>query len=1145
MSRLTYTGGEKVSFRLFVLFFSSMLSASSAFGDFDSDDFRNVFLEKIPTHKNFSFLFNSRSQQIEQLVTSNEELKFESEIGLEFLKFYRDRIDSDFSPSEAEWILNPEAAAIRFINFVKYTKPANLDRSLTDQEAHRLAWTETQRKFQLPHNMQFSDVELRKKTNSTYFAAIKEYRRRVFALQVFKFPLGGPEKVSIETLKLIVKAKIEYLRRKNFLTTAKRSLENHEPKFTISRTLPDGKKEKFESTFSNWLGDVKVRFLSPDMPIDTQIVSLHRSDLDSKFGLLKKIKDWIANELVNFRSRSDLIANAHMYKSQIKYPLGAGRTVELTTPTGQIYRISEKDWEQCFANLWIPDADDLQAEPRDERRYIAEGNIRDVNLANLDMFLSEQVDRDASTLIQRLQDRLHKAKDLSKKNNQSITDQIRASTEDVLKPTAINGLRWKGFLTHPNFWRYRELLAEKLKRPELKSDETNGVTTVANNETLTKQQKKEINNEIYKEAQRSDYRDLTKKQRAQKSLKYYAVLLTGAAAILVPTYQYGSDSLEFVGKVFQNVSNYFDSIELPDSEAKNGKVKTGQSKAQSKKDIRIGTGNIGVGNFDLNGMAKNSQIFMKIEMQPGNQRPEYVNLFSADNLTTGTRSKTLKFPSDVSHYDMKVRTLDVFQGDDLNRIPIAHFDGYKLVKLELISNQAVLQENVDFQVVQLEGSQLMYANMFKQSKGSMFRYNAYYEKGKTPSRVAGIDLQFLDQNVLKSVGRDLSNEGFKQLGDAIFELGQKPKVTLSMLEQVVKSTGFYTYETTKEVFNLQFDLHSYKIFLKNGVLYYQCSGSNGLMIKVWELYKINSSPEAETKKYFAAPYGGYVINSDYVTTDTPHLRTVIFNYKSPAVSQVIDATPLTMDPNNGPKAEGVPPKVQFPDLPGNLPPYNWNQQQYAIISEKWSYQRKAQEKHPFKRPIEPFVSTRTHSLNPPINYAELSRLEADAKAAYASTVQENSWFNKDINNVNAIGLGVLPASQILLRWSRGELKPEEVLYELIAQRTRISRLKAEFDSKVREEMNQRYEESGSNLMLAIGKIISETANNSLSSVNHANKLADENYDRPEIEIGSGGLGVAAYELALYLSQLEWVTSANNRACEELLYYANDLQKRSN
>lgn len=1107
-----------------------------------STSLTEILFGAVPSVSGIERLFVVRNAGVEadfrQMIEQNETLKLQSEMGLSFLKKYQAYMQEDFPGGDFDWMTNPELAAIQFLKMARHDRRAFAERPLTDLEAHSRAWSEVQTRHKSLANQSFRDVENRRNRDIVAHAALRDYQRRVFALQVFKMPVNGRIPPNAETLKAGIRARIEELRRRNFLKTAALAGESHDPTYILSRTSENGKRESFEASFRHYFEGATVRFLPSDIPVDTRIESLKRTDYSEGRNRVQRVFDRINSWLLNRRLKGDLKARRPIYESQVTYPLLPNHTVEITTTTGQSYRLSEYDWEKFLSNLWLPGYDELQDEPRELRRYVTEVIRRDVNLANLAQFVDEHNDATVDGLIRRLEDRRYKAKSLEG-DYDTLTDYIRANSSDVFQVHALTGLRWSGFLVHPSYWKFRERTAQNLKKPVLNwSESQRSFVPVAEpppGTLLGYLHWKEQN----REEASAELRTLSKRERQRKV--YTRLLRNFLIASVAGTLVYSNIEAvqEAVSYALGGVADTLSGggVDMVGSSGEERKGRKGSPKRLNS----IEPGPTKAGNVDLTGEeGKESPAVFKVEML--NKKlplPDYVNLFSrTDN---NENRVPLVLPKEKVNSDMVITT--VKWKADVGLVPIAQVEGYKLVRLDVSVDGD--SDPSRYELFEAYGSQLTYLSVKMRSEVS---YKAYYQKRRFPHRFSSPALQYMDRNLVMGAGSTLEKIGYKQASASIFKLAADPApISLGRFAETFSGTGFYTYTPSDFTFNLsQAAVEEYSKFLgPDSAAYYQCSGSNGLWVKLLSEYfdKLYDYGSGLNGRYAVEAFGGYKVGEDgYALVSNGHLRTVV--YKMPellapintkereaAISQVTDATPRNFDPRN-PKKQ-ITKAIPF-EVP-EIPPYNWNQPQYAIRSQRYGYDvaRTAglglEEMPRLPGPLE--VS---QSLKPPIDYMQLNSLRFEAERSYVSLAQEDARFGRE-KDIYQLGLGILPASQVLLRWSVGEITAEQAFYELVAQRSRVPRSAANFKVSIEAEMHVLYVANG-NLIPAIGAVIHELAEGTLKSLAGADRLATMDSNRPEAQLGMGGMGTSVYELARYLQGVTWPSadSVPTPACAILL-----------
>lgn len=1111
----------------------------------------------IPTHADFAEVFDTQDESAQLIVNnaiqSRDDLIELSHDGLLFLDKYKTHLESDFTPTNLEWAINPELAAIKFLKFTQFTRPSVVDRTLTDMEAHRMAWSEIQSRYALPANAKLDDLERQKFTDARSASALQQYQRRVYALQVMTFPQNGREPLPIETVKTIIKAKVEGLRRTNFLTAAKRAMEYHNPTFIMQRRLPDGTIEKFEASMKDWFDGVKVRFISGSITPNTSILSLKRQDMDSMDGFAQQVFQGISGTILNRSSKGDYKTHPYLYKTSTVYPFFTMQTVELTTTTGQIYRITERDWELFLTNLWLPNFDDLQQEPRDERRYIIEANERDVNLANLNLFLSEKIDANANELISRLKDRSKLTMNSKGRNALSLTDLLKEKSAELFKKSPINGLRWYGFLTHPKFWKLRDTVAIHLDKPSLRWD-SQARNFTEKKYDLHKKRQKQVAKEEKNEVIRHEFRKLTKSERTAKLRTFLAkvLIITAVLAVILPkTPDATSGAAQGIQYIASAAKDFMPSWQdifgkgnvTPASADKN------DNKAKDKKKARdnelLSSMQRSAGNKDSTAESgEESKHIMTIHMaKKDDPLPTNIYLYTNDNSSrAGMRALYLKTDQNIK-YDMKIATKAVFDAGSY-QIPVAQVDGYTLVKLDLKINGSTVDPRI-YSVNQVNGSQQTFVEQISARDGRA-SYDAYYQKNRFKKRFTDSKFEIMDREIIGKIGRELKTNHFQQLGEALEVLSQRSEggpITLGQFGQTMASSGFYTYYPSESSFLIaDADISDFKTFLRDdGALYYQCSGANALQIKLLQTYfyhvqrKTPSSRANIVVEYLA----GYAVDGPHITSDLAHGRTVVYNRDFSENSIVLDATPVNLDPTNPPKKLSV--SAFTAPAPADASKVAMPNAAILPSRPKWSERTTTETKRRAIEPLPPTPSQR-RSLSPPIDYEILLQLRKEAHDAYVSSAQENQWMKRE-KNLNMIGLGILPASHTLLRWKINEISAEQALQELVEQNSRLQPLSPGYAAAIQAEMQKRVnQDQDGNLMAAIAQLVDEVSSNSLKTVNYANKMAEENSNSPEIDIGIGGMGLAIDALGRYLHHLEWPAKhVPKKACEDLLRYSQSLE----
>jgi len=283
--------------------------------------------------------------------------------------------------------------------------------------------------------------------------------------------------------------------------------------------------------------------------------------------------------------------------------------------------------------------------------------------------------------------------------------------------------------------------------------------------------------------------------------------------------------------------------------------------------------------------------------------PLYMNLMAKPNQprdiwTAETRDKPeaeiVHEQKDAGGEDFSIKS-NLYQQARDGILPIVSPAGYRIMSLELTrEGKSSSVPFYDYRVLQLKSSGLHYVKFnFSRDSTAKFKYTVRYKKMSFGNQSSSI-LPPLNRQILAQLGSELNSVGAKELALRLQSVTDSPgnPITIDQLATVFAESGVYTYDKERAKVTPSLNrFGAYSKFLRDGVFYYQCTGSNRLLADfLTAYYKIAKEPVAVSNLV------GFLRKGAQVLGGSGHMHTLVSRTDKDFHYFALDGTPKNMDP---------------------------------------------------------------------------------------------------------------------------------------------------------------------------------------------------------------------------------------------------------
>ncbi|MCB9024985.1 MAG: hypothetical protein H6625_01600 [Bdellovibrionaceae bacterium] len=802
-------------------------------------------------------------------ITTNKDLMNMAREGQKFRNYYIAFLKEGFTGELLQWATDPDAAVYR--ELVRYSMREDIQNSeMPETLAARRAWRESLSRLHLPATLSYNHVIDGAKDNPNYENAIQLYQRLylVYLDEITNMVSRKPFNFD-EFLKRI-ESKITKAREANFKQAANLLMSIRKQPF-VFLGISDSK-----STYIN----------IPDFS-EASIKFTRDSAHKGKYRL--KIENWYDwfTEIVNFYAISlksfDVVEASSYFKTHFYQVSTPTHLVEIKTANKTI-ELSERNYSELLHQLLNKASVRNDTDSVWKSRYVLEASRRDVMLAETLSFLRRQkTNMGLELLIKSYLARMNKYRGKANIYSSSLTEQMRSFDEPLSEAEETAGnkltdLRWAGYQVHPDFWRVRDAVSTKangIKYSEVINNR--GLSNKINFEEIqgtqdfVKTNKKEIKNKNYREG--------SNLKRSSQVTKFFTFLTSLTAALSWGTFH-----------VLDTISSSLVSNKgQHELRMKNNDTHSNLSQKEAQKNGQL--------IFDVDPLKPNVSLptnYNSLGMSnlPPQVKYEHINILGEEHPAVNQVHLELQ---DKQKADIKIVSHAPTTSYD-GRVAILTPDHYRLRSLNVTDKDGkALLYDVDYKIYQVPTNGLYYF----ESSQIEYEVKYYYEAtfSKEEAKPLPKTANFFSKKTLLKITDKLKSSGATQIPNAIFrELEYKTKLSLSEIESIFSQNSLYTYdkEASLQIISNNPFVFSTPYLRKDGVYYFQCTGSNHLLATFLEqAYReagINS-------RIIVEQVNGFVLdNKDGFLSFPGHRRTLVADTKLENSFVFLDGTPVKMDP---------------------------------------------------------------------------------------------------------------------------------------------------------------------------------------------------------------------------------------------------------
>lgn len=392
--------------------------------------------------------------------------------------------------------------------------------------------------------------------------------------------------------------------------------------------------------------------------------------------------------------------------------------------------------------------------------------------------------------------------------------------------------------------------------------------------------------------------------------------------------------------------------------------------------------------------------------------------------------------------DLKIRG-DLWSPAKNGRIPLLTLPQHDAHSVHLFArNGAELQYGKDYEVYQIPYNNMIYARLKDPSRAGVYRYDINYNRIRYSTPVDPA-FRYLNKATLKEINGELNRVGFTELSSALtMTIQQMPTVSVSDVAQSFEISGFYTYEYVSKRDHIHDDsiFSRYREFLKEGALYYQCTGSN-LMLQDYLITYYKQGNVSYSASISVEPVVGFSRKMDkpYVLMKEGHLHTMVSRTDVPHSAVELDATPSTLAPDAESDADEI-----LDDA--RIPPPTPTQRQFAFAHDNLAIPNYAYDQLPHGKREKPRNGPNFGSADEPAPQRQRRRVPVDllqrrysaVRNALLELAESETFLQRNIESLALPPIASLRMAQIILQHHELETDPEDAFRQLVAVDLRMS-----------------------------------------------------------------------------------------------------------
>lgn len=893
----------------FLLLISLIVQASQKTTKIGSE---SLFLEDFFESRNFEipsahpWMDQHRNLSSQLKSVSTQQMKKSSTVsisqGLEFQKFYHESILRDFGSKDFLWAINPYAQMELQIKKWKQVTIRQQEQERSWIDIQRIALDNTRLRFGIP-DLEFEDIDASKDWDPFFAEAFHFYHAELFRQQSGIHSEYIEQPASFPNLMVHLRKKLLGLRLKNFqsaLRLYEKSGKSHLKVQSISS--PDHDIESI-SVPSDWFFTAQSSWenLSEDFQqVSKKLFRRHndtfwQSQIDP-IPMMQNLDDNLFSSWtwLKLNQKSDFPQASDFYMIRPSLPAFSFDALVFRPFHQQNSKISLvrlHSWQvSSLLFQMAPAYYNNQTTHSMEDLYLIEAQRRDILYSNAIQWIDGIHDQKPEALLKDLAS--YQADPLSSdvaKNpwTTSITSQILPRSEWIFNSDPIEKDRWKGFFINPAYWILRDTVVQSLERAVIKENENEQKIDGSKVDAFKAQIK------------RNQLRQQTPSERRWKFIQQLVL----STIIIEATAQQG----------FKMAHHYYDfnfgfgiQQESTSSHQKRLNLNT-EDKAQ---------------NLDLQDAEKMKKIIAFEFINPNALTlPKYIYTFSEQHVSLSDLPQQEIL---AEKHQGPLRAYFHLPLVSPNQHPIPYISKDTLIlrsQMALKSNKNLLPLptlgkgfHPQYVIVRDTYGKMVNPKLYRiyqtLPEGTMYarlldpvlsNESFYVEFGfERQATIPAVDEQkavvkiptdrlrqanfYLREIGATELAKELDNKASGQADVSIFEI-----------ENVFKNTGSYSYQQIpfwKKWPSFRYSKNPFSFsekFLVDGSFFYQCTGSNLLMISY-----LNQVTKGTKLRW--APSSGFLVNGPLVTLNLAHMHTQAFAQGRSTWIMDLDATPLKIDP---------------------------------------------------------------------------------------------------------------------------------------------------------------------------------------------------------------------------------------------------------
>jgi hypothetical protein len=823
------------------------------------------------------------SEHYDALIDSDPDLLDRVKSGKQFRESFLRDLVKQFPGTSIDQIIDPEAELLKRLKHInnRNLKPQNL----TEQEVEKLALARVIDEYMLDSSTTLSDLLHLSQSDSYFEHIVGEYNKYKF---YFYDDLKSESTVTKPEL-------IKLLNDYNTQSIKMRKINF----YNFISAL--GTKGIESISFQSLTGTKKID-LSFFEKAELQFFS-NRSNEATYSYKTSWMKSQIKNLKLFFTANSSFSFDGdykELYLSSYKPPVNPNNLISFRLGD-ELILISEADFNQMIYDLSYEF--EKYSSKDNSRVYQREFYFHDKELSNFIKLLEnlKTVELEYATNILEKKIQSRKINELS-----FFASSLISSSRAFIKSAngkKIEDLIWCGFKKHPSYWLYRSKLAKELNLNSYK-------TNLKSEEFSVEQKRIKLNQVI---------QNLKNKHRMSSSSakSTYVISFVVAMGMMIYSIPYT------IGMTLDLI----ESNSKHDVRKNSGK---GSSSGGSDLDTKMEKQNTNHSLDKLKGDQSPYPIFNIYTVQSvSGKKPNVPNFFGIftdylvpdidnvekkSNYTSSSDLEKVVASRDskemykegyieVSKYSFKLTANSRYS------IPVPV--GYKLASL-IIQSSSIDDGIAEFETYRHKKTGLYYIKTLQDSQHSLGFFDISARFVLDHNRKDNLSVQ-ISSTDLKKLSSEYDSIGATELRDKLSTIYTKSQpISLTQFSDILKYSGLYTYDIEKMIYLPSFsDFSEYKKYIKNGYMFYQCSGSNNLLTD-----SLNYIFKIKNINYKAYPVSGFVYDSaqpNGLYADKGHMTTYASSLDYSYSFVKLDATPLKTDPKYADKEDSHPLKEEIKD----------------------------------------------------------------------------------------------------------------------------------------------------------------------------------------------------------------------------------------